>query len=1466
MQEGCLFPTFLERVDLMVDAQLLQGFNKEESLKINALVERAKSAGKWNNDHVKELFDQIDRASLASNWLLVAQLADLSARMFQNSVPQLAVKVLKEVAVRYQSPHYHEQLAPQLQKIMLAVEVCPEASLPTASRAARKLFLPVLLEELLDENLSLARRFDSGEVISFLLELKHYTANQDSLKTIRSHLDRLGHHLASATDFQLAGIMMEVVQQVIESCKTSKAKESYIQKYCQGVSKDHKENEARALQDEIRKQILSDGLTLFERTRMFFSATNKVSEKPRIVSFPTVMTHLGDSIHLKGVWIDVGLTEIYMHAEGEALVLDGYPDCKQNISMTLPLCDISAFAFSGGPKFEITCDYDVEVKNKTPPTDQEIVDLDVLPAPMHMQLSREHYELATRLLQERARQPAAQQEARSHPVVKETKNTGKGRKISYATTQNFISMGDLSQKEFLSDSLSITSFNNSQKSGGDIMINRAQTPKAAGGSLGTPRPRLPLSRKIAEEASREKSKGIPTAEEREEAGDLDEVTEKAGAKGQAITKNSKEAKGKKSDKEKGSVMEEEELEITDLTQQNNKILKGKPREKENAITQSKAKEKTEEEVASEVGEKEAKAKEKAEKEKSERAEKEKNEKAEKAKQRKIAKKKEQEKEKKKQEKMEKEAKEKKEKKERKEKEAKEKKERIEKEAKEKKEKMEKEAKEKKEKMEKEAKEKRARMEKEAKEEKEKMEKEAKEKKARMEKEAKEKKEKMEKEAKEKKARMEKEAKEKKEKMEKEAKEKKARMEKEAKEKKETMEKEAKENEKIEREAKEKKERMDKKKAEKKARQQDIDKKAADQTKARENGPQRSGRGKKKDGTGGKGEREKTAGKSEPEQAKKATEVEEKDGDKRKSSAQGGVDKTEEIEVSRSQSDMGPAASRKKRSPTRRTMSVRPHKKSRSESTDGKEKTPSKPSPFDFTGSQKDEVRKADGGDARLKLTLKASKGNFEAGLQETSLKRRSSRKRKTLEEDTPELADALCSQSPPVSLAQSKTGAADAEGDSGPLRRSPRIARIDIDKDKLGTATAEKTTPLLGKPMLSRGTSRASAATKPNGSPLETFWKEQFEAERKAKEELLTELRKKPTTATERRPSIRPVVVEEEPLFTDLGAATNGELGHLVQQLKQKVAAWRTKLEEDLGSIVQDGLDEIISSAEYTRKSLESASVEFAAQKIGLANTLLEDMTRWHSQYQQASETWQNDMERHNRSLLKEVKKQSASLQSLLGALGTKIQEPITIQRAHMEEQLQIILDELVNPSLHERQRIPALWKLNFMTLSMDRLYTIIRPEPIPISPTPCNRSLFPPADDLRRGTVTRVDAPTSTDLLPHHSPPPAPGNEQSGKKADEDSSGDEGEKSPRPTTYSPNYAFMSDLIPPSPIIETGDRDRDEEKEEHRRGIDVMKRGRKLKERVVLSGETRQDSRTYVGGGLGEANLRYLPQVTGAVC
>eukprot|EP00808_Paulinella_micropora_P026924 g54282.t1 len=99
---------------------------------------------------------------------------------------------------------------------------------------------------------------------------------------------------------------------------------------------------------------------------------------------------------------------------------------------------------------------------------------------------------------------------------------------------------------------------------------------------------------------------------------------------------------------------------------------------------------------------------------------------------------------------------------------------------------------------------------------------------------------------------------------------------------------------------------------------------------------------------------------------------------------------------------------------------------------------------------------------------------------------------------------------------------------------------------------------------------------------------------------------------------------------------------------------------------------------------------------------------------------------------------------------------------------------------------------------------------------------------------IPKVDAPTGTDLLPHHSSSPAQGNEQSGRKADEDVSEDEGEKSPRPITYSPNYAFMPDLIPPSPVIETRDRDRDEEKEKHRSGKDVMKRGRKPKERVVL--------------------------------
>eukprot|EP00808_Paulinella_micropora_P016756 g59632.t1 len=102
---------------------------------------------------------------------------------------------------------------------------------------------------------------------------------------------------------------------------------------------------------------------------------------------------------------------------------------------------------------------------------------------------------------------------------------------------------------------------------------------------------------------------------------------------------------------------------------------------------------------------------------------------------------------------------------------------------------------------------------------------------------------------------------------------------------------------------------------------------------------------------------------------------------------------------------------------------------------------------------------------------------------------------------------------------------------------------------------------------------------------------------------------------------------------------------------------------------------------------------------------------------------------------------------------------------------------------------------------------------------------------------IPKVDAPTGTDLLPHHSSSPAQGNEQSGRKADEDASEDEGEKSPRPITYSPNYAFMPDLIPPSPVIETRDRDRDEEKEKHRSGKDVMKRGRKPKERVVLSGK-----------------------------
>eukprot|EP00808_Paulinella_micropora_P008542 g805.t1 len=92
---------------------------------------------------------------------------------------------------------------------------------------------------------------------------------------------------------------------------------------------------------------------------------------------------------------------------------------------------------------------------------------------------------------------------------------------------------------------------------------------------------------------------------------------------------------------------------------------------------------------------------------------------------------------------------------------------------------------------------------------------------------------------------------------------------------------------------------------------------------------------------------------------------------------------------------------------------------------------------------------------------------------------------------------------------------------------------------------------------------------------------------------------------------------------------------------------------------------------------------------------------------------------------------------------------------------------------------------------------------------------------------IPKVDAPTGTDLLPHHSSSPAQGNEQSGRKADEAVSEDEGEKSPRPITYSPNYAFMPDLIPPSPVIETRDRDRDDEKEKHRSGKDVMKRGRK---------------------------------------
>eukprot|EP00808_Paulinella_micropora_P014401 g23409.t1 len=102
---------------------------------------------------------------------------------------------------------------------------------------------------------------------------------------------------------------------------------------------------------------------------------------------------------------------------------------------------------------------------------------------------------------------------------------------------------------------------------------------------------------------------------------------------------------------------------------------------------------------------------------------------------------------------------------------------------------------------------------------------------------------------------------------------------------------------------------------------------------------------------------------------------------------------------------------------------------------------------------------------------------------------------------------------------------------------------------------------------------------------------------------------------------------------------------------------------------------------------------------------------------------------------------------------------------------------------------------------------------------------------------IPKVNAPTGTDLLPHHSYSPAQGNEQSGRKADEGVSEDEGEKSPRPITYSPNYAFMPDLIPPSPVTETKDRNRDEEKEKHRSGKDVMKRGRKPKERVVLSGK-----------------------------
>eukprot|EP00808_Paulinella_micropora_P000017 g53665.t1 len=128
--------------------------------------------------------------------------------------------------------------------------------------------------------------------------------------------------------------------------------------------------------------------------------------------------------------------------------------------------------------------------------------------------------------------------------------------------------------------------------------------------------------------------------------------------------------------------------------------------------------------------------------------------------------------------------------------------------------------------------------------------------------------------------------------------------------------------------------------------------------------------------------------------------------------------------------------------------------------------------------------------------------------------------------------------------------------------------------------------------------------------------------------------------------------------------------------------------------------------------------------------------------------------------------------------------------------------------------------------------------EPSPISPISSPAApVGPTVPQTPEMVIPKVDAPTGTDLLPHHSSSPAQGNEQSGRKADEDVSEDEGEKSPRPITYSPNYAFMPDLIPPSPVIETRGRDRDEEKEKHRSGKYVMKRGRKPMERVVLSGK-----------------------------